>query len=68
MHKYLRAIGFSACHTRKEEEELKEKQLEKAESLEKLLEKIKEKRAETETSLSEKLQEDGKGMQMDLTI
>ena len=42
--------------------------MEKAESLEKLLEKIKEKRAETETSLSEKLQEDGKGMQMDLTI
>jgi len=53
---------------KKEEEELKEKRLEKAESLEKLLEKIKEKRAEMETSLSEKLQEDGKGMQMDLTI
>ena len=53
---------------KKEEEELKEKRLEKAESLEKLLENIKAKRADMETSLSEKLQEDGKGMQMDLTI
>ena len=53
---------------KKEEEKLKEKRLEKAESLDKLLEKIKAKRAEMEMSLSEKLQEDGKGVQMDLTI
>ncbi len=46
---------------KKEEEELKEKRLEKAESLERLLEKIRAKR-------SEKVQEDGKGVQMDLTI
>lgn len=53
---------------RKEEEEFQEKKLAKAESLEKMLEKMKAKQMETETSQSVKVQEDGKGMQMDLTI
>ena len=53
---------------RKEEEALKEKKLAKAESLEKMMEKMKAKQIETETSQSVKVQEDGKGMQMDLSI
>lgn len=53
---------------RKEEETLKEKKLAKAESLEKMMEKMKAKQIETETSQSVKVQEDGKGMQMDLSI
>lgn len=53
---------------RKEEEALKEKKLVKAESLEKMMEKMKAKQIETETSQSVKVQEDGKGMQMDLSI
>lgn len=53
---------------RKEEEVLKEKKLAKAESLEKMMEKMKAKQIETETSQSVKVQEDGKGMQMDLSI
>ncbi len=53
---------------RKEEEEFQEKKLAKAESLEKMLEKMKAKQIETETSQSVKVQEDGKGMQMDLSI
>ena len=53
---------------RKEEEESQEKKLAKAESLEKMLEKMKAKQIETETSQSVKVQEDGKGMQMDLSI
>ena len=53
---------------RKEEEEFQEKKLAKAESLEKMLEKMKAKQMETETSQSVKVQEDGKGMQMDLSI
>lgn len=36
MHKYLRAIGFSACHTRKEEEELKKALLREAKLVYKL--------------------------------
>lgn len=53
---------------RKEEEALKEKKLAKAESLEKMMEKMNAKQIETETSQSVKVQEDGKGMQMDLSI
>ncbi len=53
---------------RKEEEALKEKKLAKAESLEKMMKKMKAKQIETETSQSVKVQEDGKGMQMDLSI
>ncbi len=53
---------------RKEEEEFQEKKLAKAESLEKMLEKMKAKQMETETSQSVKVQEDGKGMQMDISI
>ena len=53
---------------RKEEEEFQEKKLAKAESLEKMLEKMKAKQIETETSQSVKVQEDGKGMQMDISI
>ena len=53
---------------RKEEEEFQEKKLAKAESLEKMLEKMEAKQIETETSQSVKVQEDGKGMQMDLSI
>lgn len=53
---------------RKEEEEFQEKKLAKAESLEKMLEKMKAKQMETEISQSVKVQEDGKGMQMDLSI
>ena len=48
---------------KKEEEALKEKRLEKAETLEKLLEKIR-----TKTDAPVKLQEEGKGAQLDLTI
>lgn len=48
---------------KKEEEDLKEKKLEKAETLEKLLEQIK-----ARTSQSVKMQEEGKGAQLDLTI
>ena len=47
---------------------MKEKKLAKAESLEKMMEKMKAKQIETETSQSVKVQEDGKGMQMDLSI
>ena len=47
----------------KEEEALKEKRLEKAETLEKLLEKIR-----TGAGASVKIQEEGKGAQLDLTI
>ena len=53
---------------RKEEEEFQEKKRAKAESLEKMLEKMKAKQMETETSQSVKVQEDGKGMQMDISI
>ena len=53
---------------RKEEEALKEKKLAKAESLEKMMDKMKAKQIETETSQSVKVQEAGKGMQMDLSI
>ena len=53
---------------RKEEEALKEKKLAKAESLEKMMEKMKAKQMETETSQTVKVQEDGKGTQMDLSI
>ena len=48
---------------KKEEEALKEKRLEKAETLEKLLEKIR-----TKADAPVKLQEEGKGAQLDLTI
>ena len=48
---------------KKEEEALKEKRLEKAETLEKLLEKIR-----TGAGASVKIQEEGKGAQLDLTI
>ncbi len=48
---------------KKEEEALKEKRLEKAETLEKLLEKIR-----TGAGAPVKLQEEGKGVQLDLTI
>ena len=48
---------------KKEEEALKEKRLEKAETLEKLLEKIR-----TGTGAPVKVQEEGKGAQLDLTI
>ncbi len=48
---------------KKEEEALKEKKLAKAESVEKLMEQIK-----AETSQSVKMQEEGKGAQLDLTI
>lgn len=48
---------------KKEEETLKEKRLEKAETLEKLLEKIR-----TGAGAPVKLQEEGKGAQLDLTI
>lgn len=48
---------------KKEEETLKEKKLEKAETLEKLLEQIK-----AGTSQPVKVQEEGKGAQLDLTI
>lgn len=53
---------------KKEEEALKEKKLAKAESVEKMIEKMKEKQMETETSQAVKVQEAGKGMQMDLSI
>lgn len=53
---------------RKEEEDLQENKLAKAESLEKMMEKMKAKQLEAETSQSVKVQEDGKGMQMDLSI
>lgn len=52
----------------KRKEELQEKKLAKAESLEKMMEKMKAKQMEAETSQSVKVQEDGKGMQMDLSI
>lgn len=48
---------------KKEEEALKEKKLEKAETLEKLMEQIK-----TGSSQTVKVQEEGKGAQLDLTI
>ncbi len=48
---------------KKEEEALKEKRLAKAETLEKLLEKIR-----TKTDAPVKVQEEGKGAQLDLTI
>ncbi|MDE5910641.1 MAG: hypothetical protein K2H52_18245 [Lachnospiraceae bacterium] len=48
---------------KKEEEALKEKRLEKAETLEKLMEQIK-----AGTSQPAKMQEEGKGAQLDLTI
>ena len=48
---------------KKEEEALKEKKLAKAEFVEKLMEKIK-----AGTSQSAKMQEEGKGAQLDLTI
>lgn len=48
---------------KKEEEALKEKKLAKAESVEKLMEKMK-----AEPSRSVKVQEEGKGTQLDLTI
>ncbi len=48
---------------KKEEEALKEKKLAKAESVEKLMEQIK-----AETSQSVKMQEEGKGAQLDLSI
>ena len=53
---------------KKEEEALKEEKLAKAESLEKMMEKMKAKQMETETSQTVKVQEDGKGTQMDLSI
>lgn len=49
---------------KKEEEAAKEKRLERAETLEKLLEKIRAGRAENEV----KAKEDGKGIQVDFTI
>lgn len=48
---------------KKEEEALKEKKLAKAESVEKLMEQIK-----AGTSQPAKMQEEGKGIQLDLTI
>ena len=48
---------------KKEEEALKEKKLAKAESVEKLMEQIK-----VGTSQPAKMQEEGKGAQLDLTI
>ena len=48
---------------KKEEEALKEKKLEKAETLEKLLEKI-----GTGAGASVEIQEEGKGTQLDMTI
>ena len=48
---------------KKEEEALKEKKLEKAETLEKLMEQIK-----AGSNQTVKVQEEGKGTQLDLTI
>ncbi len=48
---------------KKEEEALKEKKLAKAESIEKLMEKM-----NAEPSQPVKVQEEGKGVQLDLTI
>ena len=53
---------------KKEEEALKEKRLEKAETLEKLLEKIRNKVSENEPVAEKKIKETGKGEQIDLSV
>lgn len=53
---------------KKEEEALKEKRIEKAETLEKLLEKIRNKTSENEPAADEKIKEAGKGEQIDLSV
>lgn len=53
---------------KKEEEALKEKRLEKAETLEKLLEKIRNKTTEKEPIADKKIKETGKGEQIDLSV
>ncbi len=53
---------------KKEEEALKKKRLEKAETLEKLLEKIRNKTSENEPAADEKIKETGKGEQIDLSV
>lgn len=53
---------------KKEEEALKEKRLEKAETLEKLLEKIRNKTSENEPAAEVKIKETGKGEQIDLSV
>ena len=53
---------------KKEEEALKEKRIEKAETLEKLLEKIRNKVSENEPAAEKKIKETGKGEQIDLSV